>query len=191
MRIYISNITGRKAAALAGVNVKISAGETVLLLGPSGSGKSTLALSFNGLISQKNQWPDGWSGMHLWNGYKRNLYICSDPRSWHPLAQFVTMTVEDEIAFGLENLSIPRNKMNNLIQESLDQVGMTGYRHRQLDELSGGEKQRLAIAYLLAMQPKILIFDKPTANLDPSCCYCSAYLYACDECVAFFSYHQF
>ncbi|MCL0073685.1 energy-coupling factor ABC transporter ATP-binding protein [Dehalococcoidia bacterium] len=163
--------TGRKGAALAGVSVEISAGETVLLLGPSGSGKSTLALSLNGLIPQKISGRMGGcvyvSGMatnetHISALTQEVGILFQDPE-----AQFVTMTVEDEIIFGLENLCTPREEMDNLVTEALNQAGMLHCRYRQLDELSGGEKQRIAIACLLAMQPKILIFDEPTANLDP------------------------
>ncbi|MCD5426036.1 MAG: energy-coupling factor transporter ATPase [Methanosarcinaceae archaeon] len=163
--------TGRKIAALSGVNVEISEGETVLLLGSSGSGKSTLALSFNGLIPQKISGKMSGS-VFISKMNTKETYISSLTQEvgilfQDPESQFVTMTVEDEITFGLENLCIHRQKMDNLIDDALKQVGMLHCRHRQLDELSGGEKQRLAIACLLAMQPKILIFDEPTANLDP------------------------
>lgn len=163
--------TGRKASALSGISVEISAGETVLLLGPSGSGKSTFALSLNGLIPQKISGRMG--GCVYVSGMATNETCISALTQevgilfQDPEAQFVTMTVEDEITFGLENLCIARQEMDNLVTEALNQVGMTHCRYRQIDELSGGEKQRVAIACLLAMQPKILVFDEPTANLDP------------------------
>ncbi len=162
---------GRKAEALQGVNLLIRQGETVLLLGPTGSGKSTLALCLNGLIPQVM-------------GGRMNGRVCiagldtlQTPISeltqqvgivfQDPEAQFVTMTVEDEIAFGLENLRVPPEEMDGHIREALARVGMTRYRRRRVDALSNGEKQRLALATLLAMRPRILVFDEPTANLDP------------------------
>ncbi len=162
---------GRKAEALQGVNLRIRQGETVLLLGPTGSGKSTLALCLNGLIPQV-------MGGRM-NGRVRiaGLDTSETPISeltqqvgivfQDPEAQFVTMTVEDEIAFGLENLRVPPEEMDGHIREALARVGMTRYRRRRVDALSNGEKQRLALATLLAMRPRILVFDEPTANLDP------------------------
>ena len=162
---------GRKAGSLNGLNACITQGETVLLLGPSGSGKSTLALTFNGLVP------------HIIGGSMTGVVEVAgmDSRSatvaelsrqagivfQDPEAQFVTMIVEDEIAFGLENLRVPPEEMDVRIQEALDQVGLAHDRRRRLDALSGGEKQRLALAAVLAMRPQILIFDEPTANLDP------------------------
>ena len=162
---------GRKAEALQGVNLRIRQGETVLLLGPTGSGKSTLALCLNGLIPQV-------MGGRM-NGRVRiaGLDTRETPISeltqqvgivfQDPEAQFVTMTVEDEIAFGLENLRVPPEEMDGHIREALARVGMTRYRRRRVDALSDGEKQRLALATLLAMRPRVLVFDEPTANLDP------------------------
>ncbi|MGV8146588.1 MAG: ABC transporter ATP-binding protein [Alkaliphilus sp.] len=163
--------TGRKLAALTNINLEILESETTLLLGPSGSGKSTLALSLNGLVPQKISGKvhgDMYiSGM---NTQEREIDVLTQEVGilfQDPEAQFVTMTVEHEIAFGLENLCIPQIEMDARIDESLSQVGMLHCRHRELDKLSGGEKQRVAIACLLAMRPKILVFDEPTANLDP------------------------
>ncbi len=142
-----------------------------MLLGPSGSGKSTLALCLNGLIP------------HIVGGYSRGQVTVAEldcnqtPVSGlaqevgivfqDPEAQFVTMTVEEEIAFGLENLCVPPQEMDKRIQDALEQVDMASYRRRRVDMLSGGEKQRLALAALLGMKPGILVFDEPTANLDP------------------------
>ena len=163
--------TGRKLPALTNINLEIAEGETTLLLGPSGSGKSTLALSLNGLVPQKISGKTNGdmyiSGM---NTQDREIDVLTQEVGilfQDPEAQFVTMKVEHEIAFGLENLCIPPNEMDARIVDSLEQVSMLNYRYKELDKLSGGEKQRIAIACLLAMRPKILVFDEPTANLDP------------------------
>ena len=162
---------GRKAEALQGVNLHIRQGETVLLLGPTGSGKSTLALCLNGLIPQVMG--GRMSGRVCIAGLDTSETPISELTQQvgivfqDPEAQFVTMTVEDEIAFGLENLRVPPEEMDGHIREALARVGMTRYRRRRVDALSNGEKQRLALATLLAMRPRILVFDEPTANLDP------------------------
>ncbi|WP_162179601.1 ABC transporter ATP-binding protein [Thermogemmatispora carboxidivorans] len=162
---------GRRAPALEGLQLQLRAGETVLLLGPSGSGKSTLALTLNGLIPHsigKLQ-----SGRIRVAGFdtrqttvatlaQRVGILFQDPE-----AQFVMFTVEDEIAFGLENLCFSPEEMERRISESLRLVGLTDLRYRRVEQLSGGEKQRVALAALLALEPEILVFDEPTANLDP------------------------
>lgn len=162
---------GRKAETLAGIELYIEAGETVLLLGPSGSGKSSLALTLNGLI------PHTIGGRMQGRVRVADLDSRETPISeltqqvgilfQDPEAQFVTMTVEDELVFGLENLCIPPAEMDDRLEEALEQVALVAHRQRGLDALSGGEKQRLALAALLAMRPRVLIFDEPTANLDP------------------------
>nr|BBH93945.1 ABC transporter ATP-binding protein [Thermogemmatispora argillosa] len=162
---------GRRTPALEQVQLRLYAGETVLLLGPSGSGKSTLALTLNGLIPHsvgKVQ-----SGCVRVAGFdtrqttvatlaQRVGLLFQDPE-----AQFVMFTVEDEIAFGLENLCFAPAEMERRISESLALVGLTELRYRRVEQLSGGEKQRVALAALLALEPEILVFDEPTANLDP------------------------
>jgi energy-coupling factor transport system ATP-binding protein len=162
---------GRKAQALAGIDLHIREGETVLLLGPSGSGKSTLALCLNGLIPQivggRMEGQVRVAGLDSGEAPVSDLAQQVGILFQDPEAQFVTMTVEDEIAFGLENLRVPPEEMDGRIRDALDQVGIGHYRRQRVDALSGGEKQRLALAALLAMRPQILIFDEPTANLDP------------------------
>ena len=85
----------------------------------------------------------------------------------NPESQFCTFTVEEELAFGMENMQVPLDKMRERIQEVLAYVGMEGYEERDLNQLSGGQKQKVAIAAILVMQPEILLLDEPTANLDP------------------------
>jgi energy-coupling factor transport system ATP-binding protein len=162
---------GRKQPVLQHLNLQLHQGETVLLLGASGSGKSTLALTFNGLIPHE-------SGSIL-HGHVRVDGIDTQQTTvaelarrvgivfQDPDAQFATLIVEDEIVFGLENLCVPPTEMDRQIVKALEQVGLPHYRHRRVEQLSGGEKQRVALASLLAMEPSILVFDEPTANLDP------------------------
>lgn len=163
---------GRKAEALEGISLQISSGETVLLLGPSGSGKSSLALTLNGLIPHivggRMSGKVCVSGLDTAETAVAQLTQQVGIVFQDPEAQFVTMTVEDEITFGLENLRVPPEEMDERIEAALAEVELSGYRHRRVDALSGGEKQRLALAALLAMQPRIIIFDEPTANLDPA-----------------------
>jgi len=158
--------------ALSDVSLTVDQGQTVLLLAPSGGGKSTLARVLSGLIPQDI--------FAVVDGRVRVGEI--DPLTappgqvaaqvgllfQDPESGFATLTVEDEIAFGLENLRVSPDQMATKIQSSLDQVGLSGFHARRLDSLSGGESQRVALACLLAMSPPVLILDEPTANLDPA-----------------------
>ncbi len=157
--------------ALAGVDFDIARGESVLVLGPSGSGKSTLTLTLNGLIPQV---VDGrLEGRLLVGGHSTQEGSVAQFSSrvglvfQDPEAQFCTLTVEDEVAFGLENLCVPPQEIEVQIDRALAQVGLTGFRRRVLSTLSGGEKQRVALASVLAMEPEVLVLDEPSANLDP------------------------
>ncbi len=162
---------GRKAPALDGVDLALNEGETVLLLGASGSGKSTLALTLNGLIPHSLGCEmDGSvrvAGMDTRQTEVAGLSQRVGIVFQDPEAQFVTLKVEDEVVFGLENLCVPPGDMDGRVDRALARVGMAGHRHRRVDALSGGEKQRVALASLLAMEPRVLVFDEPTANLDP------------------------
>ncbi|WAH35896.1 ATP-binding cassette domain-containing protein [Alicyclobacillus dauci] len=144
--------------------LQIGKGETVLVVGPSGSGKSTLAMAVAGLIPRS---VDGvvQGDLHLDESLRvpgQIGYVFQDPD-----AQFCMLTVEDEVAFGLENLNIPRNEMPERIRRALDTVNLGHTLHEQHATFSGGTKQKLAIASALAMDAELLILDEPTANLDP------------------------
>ncbi|MEM7114899.1 MAG: energy-coupling factor transporter ATPase [Chloroflexota bacterium] len=163
---------GRKEPTLESVSLQLYEGETVLLLGASGSGKSTLALTLNGLIP--NSLPVKMSGNVVVAGLDTQEVNSADIAQkvgivfQDPEAQFVALKVEDEIVFGLENLQVAPETMSATVDDALAQVDMLPYRLQQVDRLSGGQKQRIALASLLAMRPSTLIFDEPTANLDPA-----------------------
>jgi energy-coupling factor transport system ATP-binding protein len=160
----------RAAPALREVDLSIAEGETILVLGPSGSGKSTLTLCLNGLI------PHQVSG-HLHGHVRidgqdtRDIDQARLARSvgmvfQDPEAQFCMLKVADEVAFGLENLCVPRAHMPALVAGALAEVGLIGHEGTRIERLSGGQKQRLALASSLALQPRAIVFDEPTANLD-------------------------
>ena len=136
-----------------------------LILGPSGCGKSTLLCLLDGLIPGAIE--GKFTGEVLFDGEtspsgdKRTGMVFQDPES-----QFCTFTVEDEIAFGLENRAVPREEIFARIDEALATAGIPELRDRQLSQLSGGQKQKVAIASILAVKPEVLLLDEPTANLD-------------------------
>ncbi|MDP3984088.1 MAG: energy-coupling factor transporter ATPase [Acidimicrobiia bacterium] len=163
-------------AALENVSFTIDQGEFVLILGRSGSGKSTLALNLVGI------YPDYFGGKnqgkisiaHPERGLinRRELepgerFQIVNMLFQNPEDQIVTLSVEEEVAFALENYLMPTAEIHTRIDRALDLVGLEGFRERSTLKLSGGEKQRVALAAMLAMQPKILILDEPTSNLDP------------------------
>jgi len=157
--------------ALDGVNLEIQPGEFVLLVGPSGCGKSTLALALNGIIPtllggrikgqvQVNGLDTRAAGVYALSTQVGLVF--QDPDS-----QLCNLTVEDEVGFGPANLLLPADEVLRRIESALAAVGGAALRPKSIFELSGGQKQRVAIASVLAMQPKVVIFDEPTANLDP------------------------
>ncbi|MGC8878762.1 MAG: ABC transporter ATP-binding protein [Anaerolineae bacterium] len=159
-------------AVLNGIDMAVQPGEMVLLLGPSGCGKSTFALCLNGLIPDEIPGDfsgEIWIGRHMTRrtpaGQLRQQVgiVFQDPET-----QLVMPRVEEEVAFGLENLAIPEAIMRTRVIEALRQVGLAEKARAWVETLSGGQKQRLALASVLAMQPSVLILDEPTANLDPA-----------------------
>ena len=161
----------RRRPALKGVSFDVAQGETLLILGPSGGGKSTLALTLNGLIPHNIEADVSGSvrvlGMEAFSTPPGMLSKHVGVVFQDPEAQFCTLTVADEVAFGLENLGVPRSEMDGRIRRALSMVGMEGMERRHVGDLSGGEKQRLALASVLVMEPEIIVLDEPTANLDP------------------------
>lgn len=157
--------------ALADLSLHISEGELVVVAGPSGSGKSTLLRCLNGLV------PHFYGGRFAGHVRVAGLDTCvHEPRDLaatvgfvfqDPESQFVTGRVAEEIAFGLENFNIPPTTMRLRVEEVLDQLGIAALRDRPVHTLSGGEKQRVAIAAALALRPRVLALDEPTSQLDP------------------------
>ncbi len=162
---------GEDAATPASVSFEVSRGDVVLLLGPSGSGKSTLSLAMNGLIPHAV--PATLSGRVEVAGMDAATHSVAQ-LSTHvgivfqdPDAQLVTGTVLDEVAFGPENLRLPVAEVLARAEAALRRVGLWERRAENPDRLSGGGRQRLAIACALAMGSPLLVLDEPTANLDP------------------------
>ena len=158
--------------SLDDINLKIHAGEFVVISGPSGCGKSTLALAMGGYIPHVFEGTIEGSvavdGRLTTDAELAELASLIGIVQQDPEAQLCTLSVEDEVAFGPENLCLAADEVRARIEESLAMVGASYLKGRQVLELSGGEKQRVAIASMLAMRPKALILDEPTSNLDPT-----------------------
>jgi energy-coupling factor transport system ATP-binding protein len=154
------------------INFEVREGEFVLVTGPSGSGKSTLARILTGLIP--NSYPGELSGEISIMGFdpRRNkIYEIAQNVGLvlqNPENQLFALTVEDDVAFGPENLGLERKEIKERVEWSLSVVNLQKERHKAPFELSGGLQQRAAIAAVLAMKPKILILDEPTSYLDTS-----------------------
>ncbi|MFE4130476.1 ABC transporter ATP-binding protein [Peribacillus sp. YIM B13482] len=140
------------------LSVSIDKGEKVLLLGPSGCGKSTLLQVLSGLIPNSIEVPMKAEKLKCASSWG---YVFQDPDS-----QFCMPFADEEIAFVLENLSVPKEEMNEKIQNHIRKVGLN-LGHTSIETLSGGMKQRLAIASVLALEPEVIFLDEPTAMLDP------------------------
>jgi energy-coupling factor transport system ATP-binding protein len=158
---------GEAIHALAGVNLEIVQGEYVVILGHNGSGKSTLAKHLNALLlpTEGDVWVKEWNTREV--AYRRDIRSTVGMVFQTPDNQIVATIVEEDVAFGPENLGVPRGEMLKRVNRSLEQVGMLPHRHRAPHQLSGGQKQRVAIAGVLAMQPQVLVLDESTAMLDP------------------------
>jgi len=157
---------GRSAWAVSGLDLAIEPGERVLLLGASGSGKSTLVHGLAGVLGGDDE------------GETRGELLVDDVRPdaargrvglllQDPDSQVILARVGDDVAFGCENLGVPRDEIWRRVAESLDAVGLDLPLDHPTSELSGGQKQRLALAGVLAMRPGLILLDEPTANLDP------------------------
>ncbi len=153
------------------LSFEITEGEMVLVMGHTGSGKSSLLRLINGLVPHHTGGilggeiiVDGKSTRTTKPGELAGIVGIVGQ---NPLSSFVTDTVEDELAFGMESLNYPPEVMRKRVEEALDQVGLAPLRSRNIATLSGGEQQRLAIATALVMHPKVLVLDEPTSALDP------------------------
>ena len=158
---------GRRAWAVRSLDLRIEPGERVLLLGPSGAGKSTLLSGLAGVLGGDE---DGFregeltiDGVAAEHARGRAGLVLQDPDS-----QVILSRVGDDVAFGCENLGVPREQIWPRVREALDAVGLRVPLATPTSRLSGGQKQRLALAGVLAMHPGLLLLDEPTANLDPA-----------------------
>ena len=162
---------GSQRHALQGVNLDIHPGEFIVVTGPSGCGKSTLALALGGyLFRQYAGESTGTVRVHGLETGEAEIFDVAEIVGLvqqNPEAQFCTLTVADEVAFGLENRRLPRAKIQERLEWALEIVGALHLVDRPLATLSGGEKQKVAIAAMMAAKPQVLIFDEPTSNLDP------------------------
>ncbi|WP_353893461.1 energy-coupling factor transporter ATPase [Proteinivorax hydrogeniformans] len=163
---YYNKDSEDKVTALNGVSLTIEQGEFVVIIGHNGSGKSTLAKHLNGILEPS-------SGSVTIEGEKLTNDNYWDIRQkvglvfQNPDNQIIATMVEEDVAFGPENLGLDQETIIQRVDESLKQVGMERYRNHAPHLLSGGQKQRIAIAGVLAMRPKCLVLDEPTAMLDP------------------------
>jgi energy-coupling factor transport system ATP-binding protein len=153
--------------ALDGVSLSVAEGSFTAVLGKNGSGKSTLAKNINALLlpSGGAVYVDGFNTAdeaHVWEIRQRAGMVFQNPDN-----QLVSAIVEDDVAFGPENLGVATEEIKLRIERSLKSVGMYEFRKKGPHMLSGGQKQRVAIAGVIAMRPKCVIFDEPTAMLDP------------------------
>ncbi|MFQ5999186.1 MAG: energy-coupling factor ABC transporter ATP-binding protein [Candidatus Bathyarchaeia archaeon] len=162
---------GGTKPSIEGISITIERGEFVILTGPSGCGKTTLCRCFNGLIP------------HFYGGKLEGEVVAADLKvvehSIYELARHVgfvfqnpenqlfALSVEKDVAFGLENLAMPRDEMRKRVDWALQMTGTEELSERPPNELSGGQQQRVAIACVLAMQPDVMILDEPTSFLDP------------------------
>ena len=157
---------------LKGVDLRIPDGTFVGITGAAGSGKSTLTYAFNGIIP--HCYPGDFYGSVKIDGLDTCEVsltdisrlvgsVCQDIDS-----QMVSSVVEDEILYGLENFGVPKDEIESRVAEALEAMGVSDLRHRGIDELSGGQKQKVAVAAVIALKPRVLVLDEPTAELDPA-----------------------
>jgi energy-coupling factor transporter ATPase len=173
--IETKNITytypGVTKPSINGVSIKVEKGEFVLITGPSGCGKTTLCRCFNGLIPHFYQGELKGeitvAGMdatkHQTHAMAKNVGLVFQ----NPENQLFALSIEKDVAFGLENLGVPREEMRERVEWALKLTGIYDLRERSPHEVSGGQQQRVAIAAVLAMQPEIIVLDEPTSFLDP------------------------
>lgn len=158
---------GKTKQAIKGINMKIMPGEFVVILGHNGSGKSTLAKHLNAIFTPTSG-DVLINGMNtkdenkLWDIRKTAGMVFQNPDN-----QIVATVVEEDVAFGPENIGLPKEEIRHRVDTALKSVDMTEYKKKSPANLSGGQKQRVAIAGIIAMKPECIILDEPTAMLDP------------------------
>lgn len=170
--LEVENLTfkyeeNQEAPTLDGVSFAVQSGEWVSIIGQNGSGKSTTARAIDGLLENVsgNIKIDGQilSAENVWALRQKIGMVFQNPDN-----QFVGATVEDDVAFGMENQGIPREEMILRVDQALKQVNMLEFKGKEPARLSGGQKQRVAIAGIIALRPEIIILDEATSMLDPT-----------------------
>ncbi|MBQ9461405.1 MAG: energy-coupling factor transporter ATPase [Clostridia bacterium] len=165
---YEEDIDGQEGDfALRGIDLTVDKGEFVAVVGHNGSGKSTLAKHFNAIYlpTTGDVIVDGMNTKdddHVFDIRKKVGLVLQNPDN-----QIVAGVVEEDVAFGCENLGVPAAEIRRRVDSALKAVDMYEYRHHSPDKLSGGQKQRVAIAGIIAMEPECIVLDEPTAMLDP------------------------
>ena len=154
--------------AVDDINLDIEAGSFVAILGHNGSGKSTLAKQLNALLlpSEGTIWVDDMDTskeQELWKIRQKAGMVFQNPDN-----QIIGTVVEEDVGFGPENMGVPTEDIWKRVGDSLRKTGMTAYRHHSPNKLAGGQKQRVAIAGVMAMRPQCIVLDEPTAMLDPN-----------------------
>jgi energy-coupling factor transporter ATP-binding protein EcfA2 len=162
---------GASAPSISEVSMKVEKGEFVLITGPSGCGKTTLCRTFNGLIPQFYQGElTGEINVAGLDAAKHPTYEMAKHVGLvfqNPENQLFALSVEKDVAFGLENLGYDREEIRKRVQWALNLTGISDLYERSPHEMSGGQQQRVAIAAVLAMQPEVIVLDEPTSFLDP------------------------
>ena len=167
LKHYYTDADGNEVRALDGVSLEIKQGEFVAVIGANGSGKSTLARHLNALLLPTDgtvlvDGMDTEDENKMWDIRQKVGMVFQNPDN-----QIVAAIVEEDVAFGPENIGVPGPEIPQRVADSLAAVGMTEYAKHAPHLLSGGQKQRVAIAGVLAMQPQCVVLDEPTAMLDP------------------------
>lgn len=164
---YPPNENGKEKIAINDISLSIAEGSFTAIIGRNGSGKSTLAKCINALLvaGEGDVFVDGMNTKDeskIWDIRQTAAMVFQNPDN-----QIVAAIVEDDVAFGPENLGVEPRTIRQRVDESLESVKMWDYRKKGPHQLSGGQKQRIAVAGAIAMKPKCIIFDEPTAMLDP------------------------
>ena len=168
IRINDSEETEEKVSAIRQIDLDVEKGDFIAVLGHNGSGKSTLAKHINALLtpSTGTMWIDGIDTAEeneLWKIRQKAGMVFQNPDN-----QIIGTVVDEDVAFGPENLGVPTEDIWVRVEDALRKVGMLGFRDRSPNRLSGGQKQRVAIAGVVAMRPECIVLDEPTAMLDPT-----------------------
>ena len=164
---FVDEEEGTKLRAVDNVSLDVEKGQFIAVLGHNGSGKSSLAKHINALLAptEGTVFLDGMDTKDqklLWDIRQNAGMVFQNPDN-----QIVATMVEEDVAFGPENLKVPTAEIWKRVEKALGAVGMTKYRHKSPLKLSGGQKQRVAIIRSLAMNPDVILFDEPTSALDP------------------------